>query len=210
MNSNSRDPLLLVMTIIALCGKMGSGKDYIAHTYIVPYITARLKQTCLQWSFADQIKVNVMAKHDVSFQDVFLNKTDASRRLLQHEGTENGRDVQGQDVWIRYFDNWTKLLSTRGIQNIVTCDVRFKNEVEYVKSNNGVVIKVVAPARNAERLSNESKGNLSLRKSLQTHSSETDLDDMSEDQLDFVIHNDPGDELDVAALYTCIRRRLIL
>ena len=48
--------------LIAVSGKLGSGKDYITSEIIVPVIK-RLRMSFLQLNFADQIKVNVMTKN---------------------------------------------------------------------------------------------------------------------------------------------------
>jgi hypothetical protein len=64
--------------IIALAGKMGSGKDYLIEKYIIPYIEKSCNKRCLQLSFADQLKINVMTMHNVSYNDVYIEKTNIS------------------------------------------------------------------------------------------------------------------------------------
>lgn len=177
------------MLLIGLCGKMGSGKDYIASKYIIPYLK-NLKKTCLQLSFADQIKVNVICKNNIQFNDVFVKKTNDTRMLLQSEGTENGRNLYGEDIWIKYYKSWVQLFESRDIDVIITSDVRFKNEYEYIKSRGGFIIKIHAPHRNEQRLQEECKGNKSIYDKIKNHSSECDLDDIEDNNYDFVIHND--------------------
>jgi hypothetical protein len=111
---------------IGITGKMGVGKDYILSNKIKPLLD-KLNVKNLQVSFADQIKVNVMTISNISFEDVYKQKTQKTRKLLQQEGTENGRNLYGKDIWISYFDNWTKVHKSRGIDVILICDVRFKN-----------------------------------------------------------------------------------
>lgn len=186
------------MMVIGLCGKMGVGKDYIATNYIIPIIEQQLKQRCLQLSFADQIKANVMSKNGVAYDDVYVRKTDETRRLLQQEGTENGRNILGEDVWITYFDCWCKILGGRGVDNFIVCDVRFRNEVNYIRSKNGIVIKVRAPTRNNNRLMQESKGDQRIYDRIKNHESECDLDGLPDSAFDIVVNNDSGlDELEV-------------
>lgn len=181
------------MTIIGICGKMGVGKDFIAQQVIMPFIE-QTKKKCIQLSFADQLKVNVISKHKVSFNDVYVQKTDATRALLQREGTEHGRNVIGQDVWIQYFDTWAYIHASRGIHHIVCCDVRFRNEVDYIRKMRGTLIRVVAPKRNHERLMHESGGDMSVYKKLAEHVSECDLDGLRDEEFDIVINNDETDE----------------
>jgi CO dehydrogenase nickel-insertion accessory protein CooC1 len=83
------------MVLIGIAGKMGCGKDYICNNIIIP-ILKHNNETFLQIAFADQIKINVMTKHNIEFKDVYINKTTETRRLLQLEGTENGRDLNTQ------------------------------------------------------------------------------------------------------------------
>lgn len=144
-------------------------------------------------SFADQIKINVMTNHNVSFEDVFLQKTQETRRLLQLEGTERGRNILGKDIWIKYFDAWSRVHKARGIDCIITTDIRFKNELRYIKEQNGVLIKVVAPKRNESRLMHESKGDVEIYKKYKTHSSECDLDEVKDNEFDIVVKNDGGE-----------------
>ena len=160
----------------------------------------------MQWSFADQIKVNVMAKRDIAFQDVYVNKTKATRTLLQQEGTENGREVVGKDVWINYFDAWRQVLTSRGVEALITSDVRFSNEADYVKSQGGVLIKVVAPGRNEQRLQNETGGNVGDYQRIKAHASECDLDLYSD--FDLVIENDFNQTIDEKQLYNVLQKSI--
>jgi phosphomevalonate kinase len=177
--------------IIGLAGKMGSGKDYIAQKYIIPLVK-KMGKEILQMSFADQIKINVMTNHNVPYDDVFVKKTQQTRKLLQLEGTERGRNVLGQDIWIKYFDAWSRVYTARGIDCIITTDIRFKNELVYIRENNGIVIKVVSEERNKTRLQEESKGDIAVYDTLSKHSSECDLDEIENDEYDMVVQNDEG------------------
>ena len=112
--------------------------------------------------------------------------------MLQLQGTEQGRDVLGENVWINYLDAWVKVHKNRGIQVFLNSDTRFKNELYYIKENNGFLIKMIAPKRNENRLQLESKGDNSIR----NHSSECDLDDISNSMYNLIIYNDPEDKFD--------------
>lgn len=170
------------MLIVALCGKMGSGKDYVARTYVLPLLRS-LGLTCMQMCFADQIKVNAIVRHGLAPQSVLDAKTRDTRSLLQREGTELGRDVHGQDVWIRYFDAWTDVHGSRGVDAIVATDLRFVNEAEHVKRRNGILVRVLAPRRNADRLASENDDGTAA-----THRSECEMDEFRD--VDVVVEND--------------------
>lgn len=180
--------------IIGIAGKMGCGKDYVCNNVIVPLLKTNGKNF-LQVSFADQIKVNVMTKQNIKFEDVYVSKTNDTRRLLQMEGTENGRNVLGKDIWIKYFANWISVYKSRGVDTFICTDVRFQNELDYIKGFGGIVIKIDAPTRNLNRLIQESNGNETTLQSLRSHPSECDLDDIPNDYYDLVIKNDPGNNI---------------
>jgi hypothetical protein len=183
--------------IIGVTGKLGSGKDYITNNVIVPVIE-KINYRYLQCAFADQIKVNVMTKNNISYSDVYENKTSESRQLLQNEGTEVGRE-QDRNIWVKFLDNWINVHHNRGINVYVISDARFKNEYDFVK-NEGIMIKVVAPNRNQERLLKESRGDNYVYKKISQHASECDLDDFPNDKYDMVIYNDTDNIVDLDEL----------
>jgi len=188
--------------IVGISSKMGCGKDFITQNHIIPFLENKLKIKTLQISLADQIKINVMTKRGISYEDVFVKKNKITRELLQKEGTELGRDIFGKDIWIQYYQNWVKVLEARGVKVITTCDIRFKNELEWFKSQkNTVLIRIHAPKRNHQRLLQESNGDENVYNILSNHISERDLDDIKDDQFDYIIKNDPEDVLDLSDLY---------
>jgi hypothetical protein len=198
------------MVLIGIIGKMGAGKDYIASNYIIPFIEESLDRKVMSFCFADQLKVNVMTKHNIEYKDVYVEKTSATRRLLQIEGTERGRNVFGQDHWVHYFSNWVDVFSHKGYQDIVVTDVRFKNEAEFIQNRNGILIKIVAPTRNSTRLHNESKGDPQVYEKLKGHVSECDLDDYSDQNFDAIVCNDIHDfnEKEIHNMYGVLRAAL--
>lgn len=150
--------------VIGISGKIGSGKDYVADQ-IRSYFTQDIIKVC----FADQLKLAVMAKHDVSFSDM-MAKPYHVRRLLQQEGTES-RALDPR-IWVKYLQGQILLQAQRGVKMFILSDVRYVNELEFVQSfPNHLVIRVSAPLRNAARLLKEESNAL-----VQTHESETQLD----------------------------------
>lgn len=197
--------------IIGVSSKMGCGKDFITKHYIIPFLENELKFKTLQLSLADQIKINVMTKQNILYKDVFIKKNQKTRKLLQEEGTELGRNILGKDIWIQYYKNWVQILQNRGIDAITTCDIRFKNELEWFKSRDDTfLIRIHAPERNNQKLLQESDGKEDVYKNLGNHISECDLDDIHDDQFDYVIHNDPEDKLDLSNLYKKISNKIFL
>lgn len=185
--------------LFGVCGKLGSGKDFFA-THVILDSLREKGESCLHLNLADQIKTNVMTKQNISYDDVYHTKTKDTRRLLQSEGTENGRNLFGNDIWIKYFDNWKNVFMSRGISHIICTDIRFKNELAYFKENNAFLIKIIAPELNNERLLQESQGDPHVLNTIQTHISECDLDDIPNSEFNLVIHNHKNK--DIHTLYS--------
>ncbi len=169
--------------LIGVSGKMGTGKDYFVENYIKPYIENTVKEKCLVLSFADMLKINLMVHHNVQLNELYGHKTPKIRELLQQEGTEKGRNIHGEDIWIRYVKSWSELYMSRGIKYIIIPDVRFKNEYQFIKDNNGIVFRMHAPNRNNKRLLEENNNNYDIK----NHQSEIDLDDI---EFEIIIEND--------------------
>ena len=175
--------------IIGISGKMGSGKDYFVENHLKPFIINELKKTCLVLSLADMVKINLMVHHNVEFDDLYKgNKKPEIRKLLQYEGTENGRNKYGEDIWIKYVKAWSKLYQSRGFDIIIIPDIRFKNEYNFIKEMGGKIFRINSPERNEKRLLEESKDNNNYNQ-IKNHISETDLDDDKLVKFDYNINN---------------------
>lgn len=174
--------------LIGICGKMGCGKNYISEKYLLPILKS-MGFIPLEMSLADQIKINVMTKDNLQYEELYVEKSDKTRTLLQYEGTECGRQKFGEDIWIRYINNWISIYSKRGITAFIVPDIRFKNEADWIKESGGILIKVVAPDRNEQRLQRESRGDPVVYKRIKLHASETEIDNISDDVFDLIIDN---------------------
>ena len=140
--------------IIGLVGYAQAGKDEAAR--------ALVEQGFTKVAFADPLREMLLALNPVidarpSFagRDVNLLRyrdyLDACgyesakahpevRRLLQRLGTEAGRQVLGEDVWV---NAWVERATWH--QCVVTTDVRFDNEVNAVRSLGGIIVRVDRP-----------------------------------------------------------------
>lgn len=84
------------------------------------------------------VKLSEALKY-ISLEDLKLATN--VRELLQRFGTEVGRDMFGQDFWIK------QLFYEIGYENhfnVVITDVRFDNEAKAILDNGGIVINIVA------------------------------------------------------------------
>ena len=186
-------PNLKFPLIIAVSGKLGTGKDYIIENYILPMITGKVTKM----AFADHIKVNVASQdpHIDLSQCLEGRKDTCLRKKLQVAGTEQGRNVYGPDIWVRTLENWIKLRQIRGdrIDVVLVTDCRFPNEAEWVIKNGGLLIRVESPERNLFALDKESEDDIEKLLSIMNHPSETSLDDFP---FDYHIYNDEDAEIE--------------
>jgi hypothetical protein len=74
-----------------------------------------------------------------SFWSEKMNKPFTPRSALQLLGTESVRNVFHEDFWVHALDMHIDKLKTK---NIVVTDVRFKNEIEWLKRKGGVLVEV--------------------------------------------------------------------
>jgi len=74
-------------------------------------------------------------EHD-SFWSEKFGYTFTPRLALQLMGTEAGRNVFHQDIWV------VSLLNRAKGKNVVVTDVRFKNEINYIQQNGGIIVRV--------------------------------------------------------------------
>lgn len=182
--------------IISITGKIGSGKDTIAEII--------QQSTQLDWEvkkFAGKLKTIAellcgVPKQNFESQEFKKNQMTEEwgmtyREFLQKLGTEALRNNLHENVWINalFSDYKAKTVAVGTsefditekdeLPNWIITDTRFPNEMDAVKSKNGLVIKV-------ER-------SLKLRKGYDTpnetdlHPSETSLDNYTE--WDYVIEN---------------------
>lgn len=189
----------LLPLIVAISGKLGTGKDYITDNYLIPYLKSYGLNNFTRMAFADQVKVNVASRHGIDITRCLLgDKSSDLRLMLQKEGTEEGRNKYGENIWVDTLENWIKLRTIRdNVQVVLVTDCRFPNEAKWVEDHGGLLIRIEAPNRNNQRLDNESKGDVVLKNNIASHSSETALDNY---KFKFVINNDPHNKDNVPAL----------
>lgn len=136
--------------IAGIVGFLGSGKGTVGDILIQEKGYYRL-------SFADAVKDAVsvvfgwprhLLEGDTEESRVFRESTDGfwserfgyavtPRYMLQLMGTEAGRDVFNKDIWIYSVEK-----RMQGIENVVIPDVRFPNEIHFIRSMGGKVIRV--------------------------------------------------------------------
>lgn len=178
------------MEIIGLLGHQGVGKNYIAEEILLKKLDYK---PTLVIAFADHFKVEGISKYDLEYDKVYGKKDFYTRKRLHLIGTEEGRQKFGYDIWIKTIHNWIKVYNSRGIKRFIIPDVRFQNEVDWIKSLNGVVIKINAPNRYIARVKEEANNDNEKIQKIISHESENMIDKI--ENYDFLFNNDYNDNI---------------
>lgn len=163
---------------IGFTGYKQSGKDTSA-ALLFRQLPHRDDTHYIPESFAGGVYAKVAEAFAVTVKHLKEVKTSPLvRHCLQWAGTEDGRDVHGDDVWIDALQKRVSDTIVAKKRNLVfITDVRFKNEAEFVKLMGGSIIKV------------ERKGLVNK----DTHRSEIDIDHISQD---WTLHNENISDLE--------------
>jgi len=179
------------MELIGLLGHQGVGKNYIAEVVLKKILP---KKNTVVLAFADHFKVDCITKHNASYDKIFGEKDYDTRRLLQKVGTEEGRLKFGEDIWIQTVAIWIKLLNSRGVERFIISDVRFQNEANWIKSLNGIIIKIESSKRFIQRLIKETDNDEEKINEIMNHSSEKSIDEIN--NFDYCVNNDPNSNVE--------------
>lgn len=146
------------MDLIAICGKKYNGKDTVANYLCDHYGYTKL-------SFADAIKNSVQCIFGFSDAQLWGDEKEiiddywriSPREILQYFGTECMRDCFGahfphisDNIWVMAIERKISQLSHNGTSKIVIADLRFDNEMDFIKKYNGTVIKVTRNIANRD------------------------------------------------------------
>lgn len=134
------------MKLLGLSGRMGSGKSTLA-----AYIKQLRPGAICCRSFAQPIKAIGLIigggcrEADIDKRAVVPTLVDRGitwRRLYQLIGTEFGRNMLSSDIWVQIakkdLDN-----SCRNFELVIFDDVRFENELQFIKSRGGKVYRII-------------------------------------------------------------------
>jgi hypothetical protein len=199
--------------LIALVGFIGSGKGTVADILVE-------KKGFTKLSFADTVKDATAAifgwpRHllegDTKESRDFREAPDAwwsdkfgyefsPRKALQLMGTEAGRNVFHPDLWIFSLEKKLELYP-----NIVIADTRFPNEIDFIRSKGGFVVRVTRgpdPEWYDTAVRANKEGNTDLMYDYPIHYSEWAWAGQS---TDYILHNEGTLNMLEADIDHCIK-----
>lgn len=143
--------------------------DVLTHQgFIRLSFAAPLKRMCIEFLMMLGYSKATALEYVFTNKEVLIPEVNQTpRHLMQTLGTEWGRNLIDNDVWLTIFEQ-----ASKGFKKVVVDDVRFANEAEKIKQMGGEVWKIVRPSASYNG----------------AHSSEGRLDDWN--GFDHVIYND--------------------
>lgn len=140
-------------TLIGLVGPAGSGKDTAAQRLVeqhgfVAYALAEPIRTMLYAMFSEaNIPAAKLFTTEAKAQPIEALNGATPRHLMQSLGTEWGRKLVGEDVWLTVAERHLGLLAGDEpvADRIVITDVRFANEAAWVRRHGGTLVSLERP-----------------------------------------------------------------
>lgn len=175
--------------IIGICGRAQVGKDTVGKMInTMAYQRFEIRKFADELKYMTRILLNCTIEQLESIE--YKNTPIAAmggktpRKIMQLLGTDFGRHMITQDVWVnalmmdykKFFlpdDDFLRLgLPSGDYPKWIITDVRFPNEVRAIKERGGLLIRVMREATVDA-----------------SHASETSLDDINADKFDYTIVN---------------------
>lgn len=148
--------------LVALMGRKQSGKSTIAghllfkHDYHVSSLAAPIREML---SAFIGLQASYLCEEEWKAREMQELCGKTNRYALQTLGTDWGRKLIGEDVWLRYWE-YTHEPFIHNNKPLVVDDVRFTNEAERIVELGGIVIWIDPEDRIAKDDFHESETNL--------------------------------------------------
>jgi dephospho-CoA kinase len=122
--------------VIGLYGKMQSGKSTVAKAMTKGFGFVEL-------AFATALKDMLIKAKICNYNEVYRDKTEYSREMLQKIGTDLVRNQIDYNFWCTEMSKSIKDMYVHGLQKIVVSDIRFQNEYDLIKKTfHGAIVKI--------------------------------------------------------------------
>ena len=147
---------------VGFTGKMKSGKDTCANMLTDAIFAWKGVWVIRRFAFADSLKQICidhlgLTKHQCYDQDGKEEYNEfwgmSNREILQRVGTEAMRNGFHPDVWAKITELKIQETINKGYFYIIT-DVRFPNEAETIRRNNGIIVEVNRPGIESNGIQN--------------------------------------------------------
>lgn len=134
------------MRLIGMSGMARSGKDTVG-THLVEHFNFK------QYALADPLKRACAEMFGLPLIDFYEGDREkinefwgfSPREMAQLMGTECGRQVFRDDIWIKRAEMEYETMSAFVHAGMVVTDCRFENEVQWIKDTGGTIIHVQRP-----------------------------------------------------------------
>lgn len=133
--------------IIGICGAAGAGKTTVADILCadgrgvsIPLADPLYKGLSAMFGISEA-ELSDRGKKEQTVDWI----GQSPRRLLQTLGTEWGRQVVGQDIWVKICLRRAAVSLGAGFARVVIPDVRFNNEATEIRRAGGIVVSVERP-----------------------------------------------------------------
>lgn len=165
--------------LIALHGLPGVGKDAFANRLIEHGNWSKI-------SFAAPLKRGLSTMLNIPMEDIenpsLKNAQNykfnrSIRYMLQTLGTEWGRDLIDEDIWLKLAVEGINHQFTQGM-NVINTDLRFPNESAIIKKMGGYVIHILRDTN--------IDGDVSMKTGVTSHQSNAGI---PREHIDYIIHN---------------------
>ena len=174
--------------IIGIHGKARAGKDTFADM-LIGSSKCKTDNDFTKLAFADPVYEATSAMfgldaRSVEDKEAVIPEWGMSlRQMLQTVGTEIGRNMIAQDIWLK---NMSMRMSRVASPHIIISDVRFENEAHFIRERGGIMIFVERPNTQQVRQHVSEAGVAKDDKSITIHNEST-LDSLQQIADKFVI-----------------------
>ena len=138
--------------VIGICGKKRAGKDTVGEI-----IQKNINHYSCIYHMAKPLKESVKILYDLNYEQLHGFSKDiiddrwglSPRQIMQKFGTDILRNQIDKDFFIIHLDHFLKVKNSKNNMNhtevdaIIVPDIRFQNEIDYIKNKwNGKIIRV--------------------------------------------------------------------